>query len=283
MCDLLGVDRRRYYEWRARQAAGPSAREQRDADLTAQIRAFHDASAGTYGAPRIRADLRDEGVAVSRKKVASLMKDAGIAGISPRTWHPPTTVRGADPFPVPDLVERAFDTGARDCVWLSDITYLRTGEGWAYLCVVRDGHTRRVLGRAVADSLHTDVVEAALRQAVALRGDLAGKVVFHADRGVQGGFNWSSQHLDLEVCDGTSSAECGSRDQAEAQVAGASEVPTSRRGRVLGADREGSARGGSRGGRRRGAGGRRAVVPQGWRHAAIRHQAAAFGQVSVVR
>jgi len=174
MCTLLGVDRRRYYEWRARQVAGPSARERRDVELTAQIKAFHDASDGTYGAPRIHADLREEGVAISRKKVAALMKDAGIAGISPRTWHPATTVRGADPFPVPDLVSRDFDSGARDHVWLSDITYLRTGQGWAYLCVVRDGHTRRVLGRAIADTLHTDVVEAALRQAVALRGDLAG-------------------------------------------------------------------------------------------------------------
>ena len=185
MCTLLGVDRRRYYEWRARQAAGPSARQRRDVELTAQIKAFHDASDGTYGAPRIHADLREEGVAISRKKVAALMKDAGIEGISPRTWHPATTVRGADPFPVPDLVSRDFDAGVRDHVWLSDITYLRTGQGWAYLCVVRDGHTRRVLGRAIADTLHTDVVEAALRQAVALRGDLARKVVFHADRGVQ--------------------------------------------------------------------------------------------------
>ncbi len=135
--------------------------------------------------PRIHADLQDAGVAVSRKKVASLMRDKRIAGISPRTWHPPTTVHGDDPFPVPDLVERQFDQGERDLAWFSDITYLRTGEGWAYLCVVRDGHTRRVLGRCVADNMHTDLVEAALRQAVALRGALPRKVIFHADRGTQ--------------------------------------------------------------------------------------------------
>ncbi|WP_436406554.1 IS3 family transposase [Acidipropionibacterium jensenii] len=185
MCLLLGVDRRRFYEWRARQVAGPSARQQRAVVLTAQIRQFHAASDGTYGAPRIHADLHDAGVAVSRKTVAKLMQADGITGISPRTWHPPTTIRGADPFPVPDLVERHFDQGARDLAWFSDITYLHTGEGWAYLCVVRDGNTRRVLGRTVGDSLHTDLVEDALRQAVALRGHLPRKVVFHADRGTQ--------------------------------------------------------------------------------------------------
>ena len=99
MCRLLGVDRRRFYEWRARVAAGPSARQQRADELTAQIIAFHTASDGTYGAPRIRADLQDAGVAVSRKTVAKLMRDQGIAGISPRTWHPVTTVHGDDPFP----------------------------------------------------------------------------------------------------------------------------------------------------------------------------------------
>lgn len=128
-------------------------------DLIAQIRAFHAAFYGTYGAPRIHADLQDSGVVVSRKTVAKLMRADGITGISPRTWHPPTTVRGEDPFPVADLVERHFDQGERDMAWFSDITYLHTGEGWAYLCVVRDGNTRRVLGRTVGDSLHTDLVE----------------------------------------------------------------------------------------------------------------------------
>jgi transposase InsO family protein len=185
MCRLLKVDRRRFYEWRVRQAAGPTPRQQRAVEVSKQIRAFHAASDGTYGAPRIRAELHEAGVTVSRKTVAKLMQTAGIAGISPRTWHPPTTTHGDDPFPVPDRVERQFDSGARDVAWFSDITYLRTGEGWAYLCVVRDGHTRRVLGRTVADSMHTDLVEDALRQAVALRGALPRKVIFHADRGTQ--------------------------------------------------------------------------------------------------
>lgn len=166
-------------------AAGTSLRQQRAAELTAQLREFHDASESTYRAPRIHADLQDAGVVVSRKTVAKLMREDGITGIGPATWHPPTTVPGADPFPVPDLVEWRFGQGSRDLAWFCDMTYLRTGEGWAYLCVVRDGHTRRVLGRSVAENMHTDLVEAALRQAVALRGALPRKVIFHADRGTQ--------------------------------------------------------------------------------------------------
>ena len=117
MCRLLGVDRRRFYEWRARQAAGLSRRQQRAVELTTRIRGFHEASDGTYGAPRIHADLHDAGVVVSRKTVAKLMRADGIAGISPRTWHPPTTIRGENPFPVADLVERQFDQGERDRAW----------------------------------------------------------------------------------------------------------------------------------------------------------------------
>lgn len=195
MCRLLGVDRRRYYEWRHRRAAGPSAREQRMAELAEKVKVHHAASDGTYGAPRILHDLRDAGETVSVKTVAKAMRQAEIAGISPRTWHPPTTVHGPDPAPVPDLVQRAFDQGGRDVAWFSDITYLATGEGWAYLCAIRDGHTRRVLGRAVADHLRADLVADALRQAVALRGELPGKVIFHADRGCQ----YTSQQI-ADLC-----------------------------------------------------------------------------------
>ncbi|TQM61385.1 integrase-like protein [Klugiella xanthotipulae] len=109
------------------------------------------------------------------------MQIGGITGIIPRTWRPASTVHGGDSF----LVERQFDQGERDLAWFSDITYLRTGGGGAYLRVVRDGHTRRVLGCTVGDSLHTDLVEGALRQSVALRGHLPRKVVFHTDRGTQ--------------------------------------------------------------------------------------------------
>lgn len=195
MCRLLGVDRRRYYEWCRRKQAGPTAREQRMVELVEKVKVHHDASDGTYGAPRILHDLREAGETVSAKTVAKAMRQARIAGISPRTWHPPTTTPGPDPEPAPDLVKRAFDQGDRDVAWFSDITYLPTGQGWAYLCAIRDGHTRRVLGRAVADHLRADLVADALRQAVALRGELPGKVIFHADRGCQ----YTSQQL-ADLC-----------------------------------------------------------------------------------
>ena len=147
-----------------------------------------------YGAPRILADLRADGERVSRKTVAASLRRQGLAGICPRRFAPATTVVDLD-APVPkDLVGRRFDTGELDRVWTSDITYLRTGEGWLYLCAVRDGCSRRVIGWALDDHLRTDLVESALSMAVAMRGELAEKVIFHADRGCQGGFNWSSQH-----------------------------------------------------------------------------------------
>jgi transposase InsO family protein len=184
MVRLLGVGRSRFYAW-LRRRSEPSAGDERMGRLVADVKASHEASDGTYGAPRVLADLREAGWAVSRKTVAKAMRRAGVEGISPRTFHPPTTAAGPNPDPAPDMVGRRFDMGAKDLAWFSDITYLETGEGWAYLCVVRDGHTRRVLGRAVADHMRADLVVDALRQAAALRGELPEKVIFHADRGVQ--------------------------------------------------------------------------------------------------
>ena len=123
MCRLLQVDRRRYHEWAKRRAAGPTPAELRRAELTGKIVEFYKASDGTYGAPRILHDLRDAGETVSVKTVAKCMRQAEIAGISPRTWHPPTTVPGPNPDPAPDLVKRRFDQGRRDVAWFSDITY----------------------------------------------------------------------------------------------------------------------------------------------------------------
>ena len=107
------------------------------------------------------------------KTVAKLMRQHGIVGISPRGCVPATTVPDPSPHPVPDLVERRFDQGQLNRVWTSDITYLATGQGWLYLCAVRDGCSRRVLGWAIEDHLRTDLVEAALAMAVVLRGHAA--------------------------------------------------------------------------------------------------------------
>ena len=131
---------------------------------------------------------------MSRKTVAKLMRSNGIVGISPRGWTPITTWPDLAAQALPDLVGRRFDQGELNKVWTSDITYLATGQGWLYLCAVRDGCSRRVLGWSVQDHLRADLVDQALTMAVVLRGSLPDKVVFHADRGTQ---YTSSQIADL--------------------------------------------------------------------------------------
>lgn len=185
MARLLGVSSSGFYAWSGRQAAPPSKAALRRLELSAKIAASHAESDGVYGSPRVLADLREDGEQVSAKTVAKLMREIGIVGISPRKFSPVTTFPGPDPQPVPDLVTRQFDQGSLNAIWISDITYLPTEEGWLYLCAVRDGCSRRVLGWAIEDHLRADLVETALRRAVALRGKLPEKVIFHADRGVQ--------------------------------------------------------------------------------------------------
>ena len=182
------MSRSGYYAWRDRkqQPAGP--RQARREELAEKIAAAHEASDGVYGSPRILADLRADGETVSRKTVSKIMRHSGIEGVSPRSWRPVTTIADPSPHAVPDLVGRQFDRGGLNLVWTSDITYLHTGEGWLYLCAVRDGCSRRVIGYAFAETLHTDVVETALRNAHTFRDPATGPldgVTFHADRGCQ--------------------------------------------------------------------------------------------------
>jgi putative transposase len=181
MCELLEVSRSGFYKWRKDRGRGPTPAQQRRAGLDAKVADFHKASDGVYGAPRILADLRAGGERVSRKTVAASLRRQGLAGICPRRFAPATTVVDLDAAVPKDLVGRRFDTGVLDRVWTSDITYLRTGEGWLYLCAVRDGCSRRVIGWAVDEHMHTDLVESAVAMAVAMRGDLADEVILHAD------------------------------------------------------------------------------------------------------
>ena len=185
MCELLGVSRSGFYKWRKSCNAGPTPAQQRRAALDAKVAAFHNDSDGVYGAPRIQADLRDTGESVSRKTVAASLRRQGLTGISPRQFAPATTVVDLNAAVPEDLVKQRFDVGELDRVWTSDITYLRTGEGWLYLCAVRDGCSRRVIGWAIDTYLHTDLVQAALAMATAMRSELAEQVILHADRGCQ--------------------------------------------------------------------------------------------------
>jgi len=183
MCELLEVSRSGFYQWRASRDRGPTPSQRRRAALDAKVAASHAGSDGVYGAPRVLADLRAAGERVSRKTVAASLRRQRLAGISPRRFAPATTVVDLD-APVPaDLVRRRFDTGALNRVWTSDITYLRTGEGW--LCAVRDGCSRRVIGWAMDEHLRADLVTSAVAMAVAMRGGLVDTVTLHADRGCQ--------------------------------------------------------------------------------------------------
>lgn len=184
MARLLEVSTSGYYAWKRRRAATIlTPRQQRRADLAVKILDVHADSDGTYGSPRITTELRERGETVSEKTVAAIMAEIGIEGISPRTFKVRTTITDpAASFPS-DLVQRRFDQGQLDAVWLTDITYLTCGEGDMYLCAIRDGHSRRVLGHVVADHIGADMVCQAIDAAVSCRGrDVAGTVL-HSDRG----------------------------------------------------------------------------------------------------
>lgn len=179
MCRVLGVSPSGYYAWRGRT---PSARAQADAALSGRVRAIHARSRGTYGVPRLRAELAAEGTRVSRKRVARLMRAAGLVGVSRRkAFH--TTVRNPDACPAPDLVERDFTAPAPDRLWVADITYIPTWTGFLYLAVVVDAFSRRVVGWAMALHLRTELVLAALE--MALRQRRPESVIHHSDHGCQ--------------------------------------------------------------------------------------------------
>jgi transposase InsO family protein len=147
MARLLDVSRSGYYAYVKRAAATVlTPRQQRRADLAVRILDVHADSEGTYGSPRIAGELRDRGETVNEKTVAAVMAEIGIEGISPRTFKVRTTVVDPTASSPPDLVARRFDQGRLDAAWLTDITYLTCGEGDMYLCAIRDGHSRRVLG-----------------------------------------------------------------------------------------------------------------------------------------
>jgi transposase InsO family protein len=181
-CALLQVSRSAFY---ADRIAGPSQRTRDDAELTDAIIAVHDESDGTYGAPRVHAELADQGRRHSRKRIARLMRAAGRRGRAPKRWRTTTVPDPAAAVPA-DLIERDFATTAAaiNTRWCGDITYIPTWEGWLYLATVIDLASRRVVGWATADHLRTDLVDQALTNAVTRRRPSHG-VIFHSDRGCQ--------------------------------------------------------------------------------------------------
>lgn len=179
MCRVLEVSTSGYYAWRDRP---PSERDRRDAALTEHIRTVHEESHGTYGAPRVHAELRAQDVRVGCKRVARLMRRAGLQGVSRRRGTT-TTVRKRRQNSPPDLVERDFSASAPNRLWVADITYVPTGSGFLYLAVAMDAFSRRVVGWAMAGHLRTALVLDALEMAVAQRKPE--DVIHHSDQGSQ--------------------------------------------------------------------------------------------------
>ena len=179
MCRLLEVSTSGYYAWQKRP---PSRRSQEDEALLEKIRHYHCASKGTYGAPRIFEDLREEGVKVGRNRVARLMRAAGLQGVTrrKRSW---TTVRDPGAEPAPDLVQRDFSVDRPDQLWVADITYIHTWAGFLYLAVVMDAWSRRIVVWSMAHHLRTELVLDALGMAIDQRRPVC--VIHHSDQGSQ--------------------------------------------------------------------------------------------------
>jgi putative transposase len=179
MCRVLEVSASGYYAWKSRM---PSKRSMDDGFLQAEIEAIHHRSRATYGVPRVHAELRAEGTRVGRKRVARLMRRAGLEGASrrKRAW---TTKRDRDARPAPDLVERDFSSTGPDRLWVADITYVPTWSGFLYLAVVLDAWSRKIVGWAMATHLRTELVLDALNMALGQRR--ASDVIHHSDQGCQ--------------------------------------------------------------------------------------------------
>ena len=179
MCRALGVSASGYYAWRGR---GRSKRAQRDEELRGTVRTIHNGSGGTYGVPRVHAELHRRGCRVSRKRVARLMHEAGLAGVSRRRGTR-TTRREPGHRAAPDRVERQFQADAPDRIWVADITYVSTWTGFVYLAIVLDVFSRKVVGWAMANHLRTELVLGALNMAIGQRRPQG--VIHHSDQGTQ--------------------------------------------------------------------------------------------------
>jgi putative transposase len=180
MCRVLKVSHSGFYAWRDRL---PSKRTIADAVLTERIRQIHTASDGIYGSPNIHAELRDDGIRVGRKRVARLMRNARLRGVSRRRGFVVTTRRDDRQVAAPDLVKRAFTAPGPNRLWVADMTYVPTWTGFVFLAIVLDVWSRRVVGWAVGEQMTTELVLSALNMAIAQRRP--SEVIHHSDQGSQ--------------------------------------------------------------------------------------------------
>lgn len=178
LCELLGVSRSGFHAWKHRPR---SARQCCDAQLATQVAAVHKRSRGTYGSPRVHAELKARGVRVGKKRIARLMQENGIKARSKRRFRKTTDSKHTSPI-APNILAREFEAAAPNRVWVTDVTAIWTLEGWLFLAVILDLYSRRVVGWSVSISNDTMLALAALRAAIAARRPPAG-LVHHSDRG----------------------------------------------------------------------------------------------------
>jgi putative transposase len=180
MARVLGVSKAGFYAWLHRPQ---SAHAEADAALLKRIKTVHASSRQTYGAPRVHAELRNHGQAHGRKRIARMMRDAGLVGASHRHGGPTTTRRDKDARPAPDLVDRNFTAAAPNQLWVADITYVPTAVGFLYLAVVLDAWSRKIVGWSMANHLRAELVLDAMEMAVGQRRPK--DVIHHSDQGTQ--------------------------------------------------------------------------------------------------
>lgn len=181
MCEVLAVSRSGYYQWRSAQT---STRALQTKAIRAKIAKVHEASRGTYGSPRVTVALHEQGETVGRNRVARLMREAGLQGRQARRYRVRTTDSGHNDPIAPNLLSKATVPTKPDEVWVTDITYVETGEGWLYLAGVLDLYSRRLIGWAMGSSLETALPLAALHMALRRRRPAEG-LLHHSDRGCQ--------------------------------------------------------------------------------------------------
>ena len=181
MCQALKVSRSGFYGWKREKDSGKRVKE--DLKLLEMIKKSYKESRGTYGSPRMTRELREKGMACGKNRVASLMRRNNIAAKTRRKFK--ATTQSKHQFPVaPNLLNRNFKASAPNQVWLSDLTYVWTEEGWLYLAVILDVFNRQIVGWGMGDRLTADLALRAFHQAVGMRHPAPG-LIFHSDRGVQ--------------------------------------------------------------------------------------------------
>jgi putative transposase len=183
LCRMVGVTRQGFYAWKRRP---PSPRELADRELAERIRRIHTETEEIYGAPRIDSELKlAAGIRVGRKRVARLMRQLGIRGADGRRGGPRTTIRDPANSSLPDLVDRDFARSEPNRLWVCDLRYVQTGQGYLFLACVQDVFSRRIIGWSMRDDLKAELVLDALGMAVTSRGANTAGVVAHSDHGSQ--------------------------------------------------------------------------------------------------